>query len=371
MPLDNDHSKNIIESYNAFNKSLANYAASDSVKRVLESYNSINKSLANYAASDSVKRVLESYNSTNKSLANYAASDSVKRVLESYNSINKSLANYAASDSVKRVLESYNSTNKSLANYAASDSVKRVLESYNSTNKSLANYAASDSVKRVLESYNSINKSLVNYVTSDSMKRVLDNITADKSLLETIALHSTSKAIIDYLETSGDSLPSDLESYQISDSEQLDFEPLENASNSSEFLAAFSKLPILIQIFILWFCFEFVPNVGSNVIANIITPHVEDVIGTSGKQMKEQVKVISNIKIEDIDLESYRFVTVDNLILRERAKANSASLDNLKFGQVLTVISRDRNWLEVTYNYDNGNVMHGWVFTRYTAKFKQ
>jgi hypothetical protein len=38
-------------------------------------------------------------------------------------------------------------------------------------------------------------------------------------------------------------------------------------------------------------------------------------------------------------------------------------------GQVVTVLSKNKNWIEIMYEYDNGEIMHGWVFTRYTTKF--
>ncbi|WP_362816913.1 SH3 domain-containing protein [Aeromonas dhakensis] len=43
--------------------------------------------------------------------------------------------------------------------------------------------------------------------------------------------------------------------------------------------------------------------------------------------------------------------------------------DELISWQVVTVLNKRRNWIEVMHEYEDGEPMSGWVFTRYTAKF--
>ena len=41
-------------------------------------------------------------------------------------------------------------------------------------------------------------------------------------------------------------------------------------------------------------------------------------------------------------------------------------LDELVIGQIVT---KNKNGIEVIYEYDDGELKSGWFFTRYTAKF--
>ena len=38
-------------------------------------------------------------------------------------------------------------------------------------------------------------------------------------------------------------------------------------------------------------------------------------------------------------------------------------------GQVATVVSKNKNWIEVVYECEDGTLLTGWVFTRYTSRF--
>jgi NADPH-dependent 7-cyano-7-deazaguanine reductase QueF len=43
----------------------------------------------------------------------------------------------------------------------------------------------------------------------------------------------------------------------------------------------------------------------------------------------------------------------------------------MRFGQVVTVISVKPDWTEISYEYGDGQIVTGWVFTRYLAKFRR
>jgi uncharacterized protein YgiM (DUF1202 family) len=73
---------------------------------------------------------------------------------------------------------------------------------------------------------------------------------------------------------------------------------------------------------------------------------------------------------QGIDIENLRFVTRNNVKLRAKASTKSEVLDELVIGQVVTVLSKKKNWAEVVYQYDDGPALHGWILTTYTAKFK-
>ena len=86
---------------------------------------------------------------------------------------------------------------------------------------------------------------------------------------------------------------------------------------------------------------------------------------------KEKVQKTKNIswQIEKEQISNFRFITGDNVRLREDSSTKSAVLDELVLGQVVEVHSKKKNWIEVSYQYEDGTYMSGWVFTRYTARF--
>jgi uncharacterized protein YgiM (DUF1202 family) len=114
----------------------------------------------------------------------------------------------------------------------------------------------------------------------------------------------------------------------------------------------------------------FLPQVNS-ISANLITPVVESYLEASEETDRQKVKGIKNIPLalKDVDTTDLRFITGDNVRLRAGPSTNSEIYDELTLGQVVTVLTKKRNWIEVMYEYEDGESMSGWVFTRYTAKF--
>lgn len=151
--------------------------------------------------------------------------------------------------------------------------------------------------------------------------------------------------------------------------EQLD--QLTDASDASEFSNIFRKIPTAVKWTMLFIIMQLLTPIFNNVVANLITPHVEDFIKDSNKSKRELVKGIATTQLEKVDLSRFRFVTVDVLLLREQPNKSSPIIDRLVFGQVLTVLSKERNWIEVTYINEDGETIQGWCFTRHTTKFKK
>jgi uncharacterized protein YgiM (DUF1202 family) len=111
----------------------------------------------------------------------------------------------------------------------------------------------------------------------------------------------------------------------------------------------------------------------NNISANLITPYVQKYLQTENLSDKEKIKKIKKVKIENsiIEINQLRFITGNNVRLRSGPSTRTEILDELSLGQVVTVISKKRNWIEVEYEYDEGEYLRGWVFTTYTAKFKK
>lgn len=107
---------------------------------------------------------------------------------------------------------------------------------------------------------------------------------------------------------------------------------------------------------------------------NLVTPHVEDYLHqTLAVTQREQTKDIKKLSMVELGLalRDYRFVTAPTLVLRANANSRSAQVGKLQFGQVVAVVSSQRDWTEVAYEYGDGHVVTGWVFTRYTEKFRR
>lgn len=89
------------------------------------------------------------------------------------------------------------------------------------------------------------------------------------------------------------------------------------------------------------------------------------------RQQIGKIKGIKNtpLALKDVDTTDLRFITGNNVRLLASPSANSEIYDELIFGQAVTVLTKRRNWIEVMYEYEDGEPMSGWVFTKYTAKF--
>ena len=148
---------------------------------------------------------------------------------------------------------------------------------------------------------------------------------------------------------------------------------LAGANDSNHFIQIFQKLPPHFQLFIIFMILQvFVPQINS-ISANLITPHVASFLNESSSSEREKVNYIKKIplNIEEVETKSLRFITGNNVRLRKSPSTNSAILDEMIFGQVVTVLSKKKNWIEIEYEYADGETIMGWVFTRYTAKFKK
>jgi len=148
-------------------------------------------------------------------------------------------------------------------------------------------------------------------------------------------------------------------------------EMLTDSEDSKSFFEIFNNLPPFIQLVLAtFFLHVFLPQINS-ISANLITPTVESYLLESDRADREKIKDISVLprKIEGIDTSGLRFITGNNVRLRADASTNSEILDEMIFGQVVTVHSKNKNWIEISYKYENGTEMHGWVFTRYSSRF--
>ena len=129
-------------------------------------------------------------------------------------------------------------------------------------------------------------------------------------------------------------------------------------------------LLVISFVYVIW---PLVIGAASGVMGNLITPHVQAYLDEAqSATQREQMKGLKKLSFPElgIELRGYRFVTATTLHLRATPNARSAIVGELKFGQVVSVLSYNLDWTEVLYQYGDGSTVIGWVFTRYTAKFR-
>ena len=89
------------------------------------------------------------------------------------------------------------------------------------------------------------------------------------------------------------------------------------------------------------------------------------------KKVKQQI--VKNAKEDNVVnkeyiFNTYRFVSTDVLFVRSNKSIKSYKIGELKYGDVVTVLNKSKNWTLVEYS-ENDCYIKGWVFTRYISRF--
>lgn len=66
-------------------------------------------------------------------------------------------------------------------------------------------------------------------------------------------------------------------------------------------------------------------------------------------------------------LSGYKIISTENMVVRITDKKNSNSVGKVYFGQLVRVIEKKRNWSLISYEDIDGNLIEGWVYTRYLS----
>lgn len=157
-----------------------------------------------------------------------------------------------------------------------------------------------------------------------------------------------------------------------------DDEAMLQALDAAETPERFGELLARASPFLKWAILAFITYLMTpfivSVSANLAMPYVEGYLKQSpAVAPREQVKEIKKLSMGELGtaLRDCRFVTAPTLRLRSTPNSRAKSVDTLQFGQVVTVISTKADWTEVSYEYGDGELVSGWVFTRYLAKFRR
>lgn len=82
------------------------------------------------------------------------------------------------------------------------------------------------------------------------------------------------------------------------------------------------------------------------------------------KEIKEKVQ--GEVESPAI-LKDYKVISTDEISVRISNKKNSNSVGKVYFGQLIKVIEKKRNWSLITYEDLDGELIEGWVYTRYLS----
>lgn len=109
---------------------------------------------------------------------------------------------------------------------------------------------------------------------------------------------------------------------------------------------------------------------------SFISPIIEDFtrkLMSSDKRKTEKL-IQKEIKksIPSTEYLSYiRIISCENLNVRSGPSNNSMIIGNFRFGQVVTVVRKNRNWTLVQWKSEDDDLeITGWVYTRYLKKIK-
>ena len=109
-----------------------------------------------------------------------------------------------------------------------------------------------------------------------------------------------------------------------------------------------------------------------SIIANLLTPFVENLIHIQKHETKAIVKAYKNSNHERVPKdEHYRFVSATRLHVREKPRTDSAIIATATLGKVVSVDYKKKSWAKISYLDENDDVVIGWVLIRHVSNFKR
>jgi len=327
-------------------KSLETYRSLRDLHHSLNSASAIFDQIKNSATYNPLKAL-------NQSVTSASAIFAQLRDVEKYNPLRGLSQSITSASAVFRQMN----------NLEASSSWKKLTESVTVAN-SLAEYLKELRVESPLQQWA---KSIA---TSSEFTDSLECFRREEyleSLFENIERHSHADANIE----------SELDDIKDCDVNSF-LRKIATTETSNGFSEIFAKAPRILKFLILVYLIPLLYNLTTGaiggVMGNFATPIIESYLN-QGKNtsQREQINNIKKLSFSDlgIELSNYRFVTTTTLYIRTNPNARSPIVGELKFGQVICVLSTKRDWTEVAYEYGDDTKIFGWVFTRHTAKFRK
>ncbi|MCC5909494.1 MAG: SH3 domain-containing protein [Clostridiaceae bacterium] len=120
---------------------------------------------------------------------------------------------------------------------------------------------------------------------------------------------------------------------------------------------------------------NYVVDEVSSAINNVRIHNEETEVRTINKEIKQQVNITINIHTENCAVKKevynkYRFVTIEELPVRNNKRMEAAVIYKLHQGNIVNILYKNKNWTLIEYvDMDNDEIIKGWVLTRYISRF--
>ncbi len=290
----------------------------------------------------------------------------ISKMAGSVSLINSELSRY-----VKRnnVFERYFSTMSNVESYSRPmfDLIERFTK--NQGSKQISSQINS-SIHDTVFDYEKMYESLSKIIPQQSMVSYIDAWLKENSFVSTkgAGYVPIPKMLSDSIE----------ETYSISDVElatyQDELEKLDEIDSESKLISFLDSIPKNLKFYIIlvmvYFLTPILRDTTTGVAVNIITEIVQGYLSSESGSDSEKIKKIKSLPLTSIDKSNVRFITKNFVNLRDGPSIKYNVIDELVLGQVVSVVSKNKNWIEVEVKCEDGQTVTGWVFTRYTERFK-
>lgn len=356
--------KNQLEALNAktHHQDIYNIASMDSIQKAMGIAGSYQKAIDAFFKEDTFRKAINAASSYQKTINLIASDDAIQRAINFAGSYQKTIDAFVNGDAFQRAMNSASAYQKTMNTLANSDAIQRAMSIASSYQRTIDAFANSETFHRIMRSAGLYQQSIAEIMNNSSFKNAISILTEPSNLSATLDLLAKTEknAFVGELSELG----------FVKEEAEHQLQEIGNAHDSESFIKAFSNLSPTIKVVLLFFILQLLA-VTQNVVANIATPHIEKLLSGSNSTEREKIKQLQSVRLDELDLSNLRFVTTEHLSLRENPSTKSAIKDELRLGQVVTMINKQRSWTEISYIHEDGEIMHGWVFSRYTAKFKK
>jgi hypothetical protein len=297
------------------------------------------------------------------SLYNQSVSKPVRDYMDKLNE-QQNLYNSLVPDSLKKVMEAFRSQQAAMEKAVSAISFPKSSEF-----AKLADYFAVER-PQVHKAISLLNNALVSNVSGALMADQLSLQALAKTIGDTGTIFLKHPEEFSLMAESLSSVNFD----QLIDDEQAEqvIIPPVKDDEPNAILAWFKGLPIWCQFLLMHLFLNIAEPIVVNISSNLMTEHVQEFLEDNDEGDTQKVKKIKELPLTltDVHTDKLRFITGNNVRLRKSPSTKSEIIDEFTLGQVVRVVSKERNWIEVSHQYPDGQEVTGWVFTTYTSKFK-
>ena len=307
--------------------------------------------------------VMNSVSAAEKALNKFAADQSA---------MSATMASVASASALERKLKEFaanqSAMSATMASVASAAALERKLKEFaanqsamSATIAAIGNTSAlEDKLKSFASNHSAMSATLASVANTTSLKNAMNSLISHKEVMEESIVNFDFNNIIPVVEDPNlDEKFDDLS------------KKLSEAKDSQTFEKILKNSPSLFQMVLFFIFIDIFLAQVNNISANLLTPVIKSYLSGSESTSREKIKDIKRLPLRvDVLTNDLRFITGDNVRLRKESSTKSDILDELVLGQVVTVLSKNKNWIEIMYEYKDGEIMRGWVFTRYTTNFQ-